>query len=75
MAHIGLETITMYRAILRKDKRYDGIFYFTKKDTKIYCRPSCLTSHQAEEEYLFFSDIQTAKSYGLKACNTVIPPD
>jgi AraC family transcriptional regulator of adaptative response / DNA-3-methyladenine glycosylase II len=73
MASGGLDAATQYQAVLTRDKRYDGIFYFAKKDTRIYCRPSCSTPRQQGENYAFFSSIRVAKSRGLVACKYCHP--
>ncbi len=30
-----------YRAVLSRDRRFDGVFYTAVRTTGIYCRPSC----------------------------------
>ena len=73
MVGAGLDEATQYQAVLTRDKRYDGIFYFAKKGARIYCRPSCSMPHQHGESYSFFGSIQSAKSYGLVACKCCHP--
>ena len=36
-----LDTEACYRAVLSRDRRFDGVFYTAVRTTGIYCRPSC----------------------------------
>jgi len=69
----GLDEPAQYQAVLTRDKRYDGFFYFAEKNTRIYHRPSCSTPHQERTELLFFDSIQSARSCGLAACKYCHP--
>lgn len=64
---------SLQEAVLTKDKRFDGIFYFAEKDINIYHRPSCAMSRQHGENYSFFKSIQSAKLRGLAACKYCHP--
>jgi len=69
----GLNKAARYRAVLAKDKRYDGIFYFALKATGIYCRPSCTAPHPVQKNYLFFDTAKQAQAHNYRACSHCHP--
>jgi len=69
----GLDKAAQYQAVLTRDKRYDGFFYFAQKGTRIYHRPSCSTPRQQGAVLCFFGSIQSAKSHSLAACKYCHP--
>jgi AraC family transcriptional regulator of adaptative response / DNA-3-methyladenine glycosylase II len=64
----GLNRATRYHAVLERDKKYDGIFYFAAKNTGVYCRPSCTALRTLQDDYSFFITVEEAKLHGYKAC-------
>lgn len=68
-----LNKATRYHAVLERDKKYDGIFYFATKDTGIYCRPSCTTLCPPQENCSFFVTVERAKSHGYRPCSRCHP--
>jgi AraC family transcriptional regulator, regulatory protein of adaptative response / DNA-3-methyladenine glycosylase II len=69
----GLSKAACYRAILKKDRRYDGIFYFALTTTGIYCRPSCPMQSSLHNTCLFFDTIEDAQSHGYQGCKRCHP--
>ena len=69
----GLNKATEYRAILKRDKKYDGIFYFAPKTTRIYCRPSCSAQHPLQKKCSFFGTVEDAQLQGYQACKRCHP--
>jgi AraC family transcriptional regulator, regulatory protein of adaptative response / DNA-3-methyladenine glycosylase II len=69
----GLNKATEYHAVLKRDKKYDGIFYFAAKTTGVYCRPSCSARHSLTEEYSFFNTVEEAQAHGYQACKRCHP--
>jgi AraC family transcriptional regulator, regulatory protein of adaptative response / DNA-3-methyladenine glycosylase II len=69
----GLTQATEYRAVLKRDKKYDGIFYFAVKATGVYCRPSCPAQHPLQKDYSFFTTVEEAQSEGYQACKRCHP--
>ncbi len=55
-------------ARLKKDKYYDGKFFFGVKTTGIFCRPSCPSPIAKEENVVYFNSIFEALEYGLRPC-------
>ena len=69
----GLNTAAKYRAILIRDKKYDGIFYFATKTSGIYCRPSCAEPTPRYKDCTFFETVGEAKAHGFVACKHCHP--
>ena len=69
----GLNMATRYHAILEKDKKYDGIFYYAAKTTGIYCRPSCSDPCPSQQNCSFFSTVEKAKLQSFRACKHCHP--
>jgi AraC family transcriptional regulator of adaptative response / DNA-3-methyladenine glycosylase II len=64
----GLNQAARYRAILGRDKKYDGTFYFALKASATYCRPSCTAIRPSQKNYLIFNSAQQAQSQGYRPC-------
>lgn len=56
------------RARQRKDKNFDGIFFFGVKTTGIFCRPSCPAPTAKEENVEYFDTIFAALEKGFRPC-------
>lgn len=69
----GLNKAARYRAVMEKDKRYDGMFYFAAKNTGIYCRPSCAALRPLRKNCSFFVTVGAAKLHGYQACKHCHP--
>jgi AraC family transcriptional regulator of adaptative response / DNA-3-methyladenine glycosylase II len=72
---IGELTDTVqYHAILIRDRKYDGIFYFATNATGAYCRPSCIaTASPLLSDCHFFATVGVAKTEGYRACRECHP--
>ena len=66
---------TMLAAWLRKDSRYDGVFYVAVKTTGIFCRPVCRAKPAKLENVEFFGTAQEALYHGYRACKLCRPLD
>jgi AraC family transcriptional regulator of adaptative response / DNA-3-methyladenine glycosylase II len=62
-----------YRAITRRDRRYDGRFFTAVVTTGIYCRPVCPSRTPLRRNVLFFPSAQTAAQAGFRACKRCRP--
>lgn len=65
--------VVRQRAVLERDRKFDGLFYLAKRTSKTYCRPSCATPHPAQKNYFFFDSIEKAKLSGYHACKHCYP--
>ncbi|TAK08258.1 MAG: bifunctional DNA-binding transcriptional regulator/O6-methylguanine-DNA methyltransferase Ada [Candidatus Manganitrophaceae bacterium] len=62
-----------WTAVLRRDRRADGIFYFSVRTTGIYCRPSCPARSARREHVRFHSTREEAVSAGFRPCKRCRP--
>lgn len=56
-----------YNALLTRDAKFDGKFFFGVKTTGIYCRPIC-PAKPKRENVEFFSSAQYAEKAGYRPC-------
>lgn len=67
-----------YKALLKKDTNYDGVFYVGIKTTGVFCRPTCPARKPKFENCDFFKTAQEAllASYRpCKRCQPLSPPN
>ena len=64
-----------WRAVLARDRRYDGAFVYAVRSTGIYCRPSCPSRRPRREQVSFFAIPEAAEHEGFRACRRCRPAD
>lgn len=69
----GISKAARYRAILKRQRKYDGVFFFAVKATGVYCRPSCALDHYPPENYMFFATVEDAQRQNYQACEVCCP--
>ena len=57
-----------WRAVLKKDRHYDGKFVYAAVTTGIYCRPSCPARNPQRRNTLIFVTVTEAERQGYVAC-------
>ncbi|MGC2661633.1 MAG: AlkA N-terminal domain-containing protein [Bryobacteraceae bacterium] len=57
-----------YRALLTRDKRFDGRMFTAVKSTGVYCRPICPARPPKLENCLFFASAAAAQGAGFRPC-------
>lgn len=62
-----------YRALLAKDKGYDGTFYVGVKTTGVFCRPTCPARKPKFENCEFFKAAQEALLASFRPCERCRP--
>ena len=62
-----------YRAVVSRDRRFDGVFYTGVLTTGIYCRPSCPAVTPRRRNVRFFPSAAAAQAAGLRACKRCRP--
>jgi AraC family transcriptional regulator of adaptative response/methylated-DNA-[protein]-cysteine methyltransferase len=60
-------------AVIAKDKRVDGQFYYSVRTTGVYCRPSCPARPALRENVAFHSSCEAAEAAGFRACKRCRP--
>lgn len=66
---------TAWRAVMARDRRFDGRFVTGVLTTGIYCRPSCAARHPKRENVRFFADGRAARSASLRPCKRCRPDE
>ncbi|MER6561829.1 AlkA N-terminal domain-containing protein [Streptomyces sp. NPDC001027] len=62
-----------YEAVLSRDARFDGEFFFAVETTGIYCRPSCPAVTPKRRNVRFFATAAAAQGSGFRACRRCRP--
>lgn len=63
----------MYRALLVRDTRYEGIFITAVRTTGIFCRPACPARKPARRNVEFFRSVEEALASGYRPCKRCRP--
>jgi AraC family transcriptional regulator of adaptative response / DNA-3-methyladenine glycosylase II len=64
---------TLYRAVQRRDARFDGRFFTAVKTTGVYCRPVCPARTPLRRNVRFFSHPASAEAAGFRPCRRCRP--
>jgi AraC family transcriptional regulator of adaptative response/methylated-DNA-[protein]-cysteine methyltransferase len=62
-----------WRAVLARDRAWDGAFVFAVSSTRIFCRPSCPSRRPRADRVAYFPDAPSARSAGYRACKRCTP--
>lgn len=63
----------VYKSILRRDTKYDGIYYTGIKTTGIVCRPSCKSKVPKKENVTIYPSLDEAITAGFRPCKRCQP--
>ncbi|MGH9602302.1 MAG: bifunctional DNA-binding transcriptional regulator/O6-methylguanine-DNA methyltransferase Ada [Terriglobales bacterium] len=70
---VSREHSILWQAVLARDARRDGTFFFAVKSTGIYCRPSCAARRPRRENVVFFRQPEEAEHAGFRPCQRCRP--
>jgi AraC family transcriptional regulator of adaptative response/methylated-DNA-[protein]-cysteine methyltransferase len=62
-----------WQAVLVRDRRADGLFWYGVVTTGIYCRPQCPSRLARRENVRFFQTPAEALAAGLRPCRRCNP--
>jgi AraC family transcriptional regulator of adaptative response/methylated-DNA-[protein]-cysteine methyltransferase len=62
-----------WAAVVRRDRRADGIFYYSVLTTGVYCRPGCPARLARRENVGFHASCEEAEQAGFRACKRCRP--
>lgn len=62
-----------WRAVERRDRRYDDRLVYAVRTTKVYCKPSCASRRPKRENVIFFANPAEAEQAGYRACRRCRP--
>jgi AraC family transcriptional regulator, regulatory protein of adaptative response / methylated-DNA-[protein]-cysteine methyltransferase len=71
----SVEADQHWRAVLARDRRFDGAFVYAVRSTGIYCRPSCASRRPRRTQVTFFPIPEAAERAGYRACLRCRPAD
>jgi AraC family transcriptional regulator of adaptative response/methylated-DNA-[protein]-cysteine methyltransferase len=64
-----------WKAVLDRDREFDGRFVYAVRSTGIYCRPTCPSRRPSRGQVLFFPGSEPAEQAGFRACRRCHPRD
>jgi len=59
---------TCWQAVQRRDRAYNGRFWFSVKSTGVYCLPSCKARPPLRRNVAFHASPEAAETAGFRAC-------
>jgi AraC family transcriptional regulator of adaptative response / methylphosphotriester-DNA alkyltransferase methyltransferase len=62
-----------WEAVLRNDERYDGLFFYGVKSTKVFCQPSCKSKVPLKKNVVYFENLKQAEQAGHRPCKRCRP--
>jgi len=63
----------MYRALVRRDSSYEGVFWVGVRTTGIFCRPGCPARKPLRQNVEFFPRLADALTSGYRPCKRCKP--
>src|SRR6188472_3444326 len=63
-----LDSKSFYKALLARDRRFDGLFFVGVTSTGVYCRPVCPVKPPKERNCRFYRTAQEAEVNGFRPC-------
>ena len=70
-----VEDDARWRAVLARDRRADGRFFYAVRSTGVYCRPWCPSRRPRPEVVVFFDEPDRAEVAGFRPCRRCKPRD
>lgn len=65
---MALDSDRMYRAMVSRDRRFEGHFVIGVRTTGVYCRPGCPARTPRRENVRFYPCTAAAQADGLRPC-------
>ena len=62
-----------WEAVLARDARADGAFFYSVKSTGVYCRPSCPSRRPLRRNVAFHASCAAAEAAGFRPCRRCHP--
>jgi AraC family transcriptional regulator of adaptative response/methylated-DNA-[protein]-cysteine methyltransferase len=68
-------TLEMYRALVERDRSFEGLFFACVRTTGVFCRPTCRARKPKPENVEFAATAQEALHRGYRPCRVCDPMD
>jgi AraC family transcriptional regulator of adaptative response/methylated-DNA-[protein]-cysteine methyltransferase len=65
----------MYRALIKRDPAYDGVYFVGVKTTGVFCRPTCPAKKPHAKNIEFFENAKACLLAGYRPCKRCRPMD
>jgi AraC family transcriptional regulator of adaptative response/methylated-DNA-[protein]-cysteine methyltransferase len=75
MTNVIPEPTVWYEALCRRDRAFEGRFFYAVRTTGVYCRPTCKSRRPRAENVEFFADGEAARAAGYRACKRCRPDE
>ena len=62
-----------FEAVRRRDKAFDGAFWYSVRTTGVYCRPNCAARPARPENVAFHMSCEAAEAAGFRPCKRCRP--
>ena len=56
-----------WRAVVQRDRRFDGAFVYAVRSTGVYCKPSCASRQPLRTNVRFFDTADEAEAAGYRS--------
>jgi AraC family transcriptional regulator of adaptative response/methylated-DNA-[protein]-cysteine methyltransferase len=66
---------TCWQAVQRRDRTFNGRFWFSVRTTEVYCLPSCAARPALRKNVAFHASPEAAEAAGFRACKRCKPHD
>lgn len=63
-----LDDAQLYRALIARDTRFDGVFFVGVTSTRVYCRPVCSAPKPRPEHCRYYVSAAAAERRGFRPC-------
>ncbi len=73
MNTLNISDENAYEALMKKDSKYEGLFFAAIKTTGIFCRPTCRARKPKKENVEFFQTAREALANGYRPCKICHP--
>jgi AraC family transcriptional regulator, regulatory protein of adaptative response / methylated-DNA-[protein]-cysteine methyltransferase len=73
--HDALPDETCWQAVQRRDRSYNGRFWFSVRTTGVYCLPSCAARPPLRRNVEFHASPEAAEAAGFRPCKRCKPRD
>jgi len=64
-----------WQAVQRRDRAFNGRFFFSVRTTGVYCLPSCAARRPLRQNVAFHASPEAAEAAGFRACKRCKPRD
>lgn len=69
----ALDDETCWRAVVKRDKNADALFFYAVKTTGVFCRPSCSARQPLRKNVAYFVTAHEAEAAGFRPCQRCRP--